>query len=111
MKISEHPAFNSEWDKKDTEKKTKKMLKEIGELQHKMYAQGKYSINSIHHARKLSYKFIFTLALYGDRFNYHAGITAQLRGKSFGLPQPPCIAESRTPSAPCNQYTLMFFNE
>ena len=44
MKISEHPTFNSEWDKKDTEKKTKKMLKEIGELQHKMYAQGKYSI-------------------------------------------------------------------
>ncbi len=44
MKISEHPAFNTEWDKKEIQKKTKKMLKEIGELQHKMYAQGKYSI-------------------------------------------------------------------
>jgi PPK2 family polyphosphate:nucleotide phosphotransferase len=44
MKISEHPTFNKEWDKKEIQKKTKKMLKEIGELQHKMYAQGKYSI-------------------------------------------------------------------
>ena len=40
MKISEHPTFNKEWDKKEIKKKTKKMLKEIGELQHKMYAQG-----------------------------------------------------------------------
>ncbi len=44
MKISDYPTFNTEWDKKEIQKKTKKMLKEIGELQHKMYAQGKYSI-------------------------------------------------------------------
>jgi PPK2 family polyphosphate:nucleotide phosphotransferase len=44
MKISEYPTFNKEWDKDETEKKTEKMLKEIGELQYKMYAQNKYSI-------------------------------------------------------------------
>jgi PPK2 family polyphosphate:nucleotide phosphotransferase len=44
MKISDCPTFNKEWDKDETEKKTKKMLKEIGELQYKMYAQNKYSI-------------------------------------------------------------------
>ena len=44
MKISDYPTFNKEWDKDETEKKTKKMLKEIGELQYKMYAQNKYSI-------------------------------------------------------------------
>lgn len=44
MQISDLPTFNKEWDKDETGKKTKKMLKEIGELQHKMYAQGKYSM-------------------------------------------------------------------
>jgi len=44
MKITEHPTFNKEWDKKEIRKKTKKILREIGELQNKMYAQGKYSI-------------------------------------------------------------------
>jgi PPK2 family polyphosphate:nucleotide phosphotransferase len=44
MKISDLPTFNKEWDKDETEKKTKKILKEIGELQNKMYAQNKYSI-------------------------------------------------------------------
>ena len=44
MKISDCPTFNAEWDKDKTEKKTKKMLKEIGELQYKMYAQNKYSM-------------------------------------------------------------------
>jgi len=44
MKVSDYPTFNKEWDKDETEKKTKKMLKEIGELQYKMYAQNKYSI-------------------------------------------------------------------
>lgn len=44
MKFSDIPTFNKEWDKDDTEKKTKKILKEIGELQYKMYAQNKYSI-------------------------------------------------------------------
>jgi len=44
MKISDYPTFNKEWNKDETEKKTKKILKEIGELQYKMYAQNKYSI-------------------------------------------------------------------
>ncbi len=44
IKISDYPTFNKEWDKDKTIKKTKKMLKRIGELQHKMYAQNKYSL-------------------------------------------------------------------
>ena len=44
IKISDHPTFNKEWDKKETEEKTKKMLKKIGRLQNKMYAQNKFSI-------------------------------------------------------------------
>lgn len=44
IKISEFPTFNKEWDKDKTIKKTKKMLKRIGELQYKMYAQNKYSL-------------------------------------------------------------------
>jgi PPK2 family polyphosphate:nucleotide phosphotransferase len=44
MKISEFPTFNKDWDKDDIEKKTKMMLKEIGELQYKMYAENKHSI-------------------------------------------------------------------
>jgi len=43
-KISDHPTYNKEWDKVETEKKAKKNLKRIGELQHKMYAQNKYSL-------------------------------------------------------------------
>lgn len=44
MKINEHPTLNKEWDKKEIKKKTEKILKEIGELQYKMYAHGKYSV-------------------------------------------------------------------
>ena len=44
VKISDHPTFVKEWDREKIEKKTKKMLKEIGELQHKMLAQNKYSL-------------------------------------------------------------------
>ena len=44
IKISDHPTFNKEWDKKETEDKTKKMLKKIGKLQNKMYAQNKFSL-------------------------------------------------------------------
>jgi len=44
IKLSDHPAFNKEWDRVKTEKKTKKILKKIGELQHKMYAQNKFSL-------------------------------------------------------------------
>ncbi len=44
MKITDYPTFNKEWDKKEIKKKTEKMLEEIGELQYKMYAQGKFSI-------------------------------------------------------------------
>ena len=44
IRITDYPTFNKEWDKEKTEEKTKKMLKEIGRLQHKMYAQNKYSL-------------------------------------------------------------------
>jgi polyphosphate kinase 2 (PPK2 family) len=44
MKTSEMISFNKEWDKDETRKNTKKMLREIGELQHKMYAENKHSI-------------------------------------------------------------------
>ncbi len=44
MKIKDYPSYNLKWDKKETRKKTKKLLKEIGELQYKIYAQGKYSL-------------------------------------------------------------------
>ena len=44
IRITDYPTFNQEWDKTKTEEKTKKMLKEIGRLQHKMYAQNKYSL-------------------------------------------------------------------
>lgn len=44
IKISDHPTFNKEWDKKETEEKTKKILKKIGKLQNKMYAQNKFSL-------------------------------------------------------------------
>lgn len=44
IKLSDYPTFNKEWDKEKTQKKTKKMLKRIGELQHKMYSQNKFSL-------------------------------------------------------------------
>ena len=44
MKIIDYPTFNKTWEKDEIEKKTKKMLKEIGDLQSNMYAQNKYSI-------------------------------------------------------------------
>lgn len=44
MKISDYPTLNKEWDKGEIKKKTEKLLKEIGELQHKMYAENKHSI-------------------------------------------------------------------
>ena len=44
MKIKDYPTFNTEWNKKEIRKKTKNLLKEIGELQYKMYAQRKYSL-------------------------------------------------------------------
>ncbi len=44
IKIEDYPAFNKEWDRDKTEDKTKKILKKIGELQNKMYAQSKYSL-------------------------------------------------------------------
>ncbi len=44
IKISDYPTFNKEWDREKTEVKTKKMLKEIGRLQNKMYAQNKFSL-------------------------------------------------------------------
>lgn len=44
IKIEDHPSFVKEWDKDKTEEKTKKILKKIGKLQHKMYAQNKFSL-------------------------------------------------------------------
>ena len=44
MEKKDLPTFNPEWDKKEIKVKTKEILKEIGELQHKMYAQQKYSL-------------------------------------------------------------------
>ena len=44
IKLTDYPTFNKEWDREKTEEKTKKMLKEIGRLQHKMYAQNKFSL-------------------------------------------------------------------
>ncbi len=44
MLIKDYPTFNTEWNKKEIRKKTKILLKEIGELQYKMYAQRKYSL-------------------------------------------------------------------
>ena len=44
IKIADYPTLNKEWDKEKTEEKTKKMLKEIGKLQHKMFAQNKFSL-------------------------------------------------------------------
>jgi PPK2 family polyphosphate:nucleotide phosphotransferase len=44
MKIEEYSTFYHEWDKKEIKTKTKKILKEIGELQYKMFAQQKYSL-------------------------------------------------------------------
>ena len=44
IKTADYPTLNKEWDKEKTEEKTKKMLKEIGKLQHKMFAQNKFSL-------------------------------------------------------------------
>ncbi len=44
VKLSDYPTLNKEWDKEETEKKTRKILKKIGKLQNKMYAQDKFSI-------------------------------------------------------------------
>lgn len=44
IKISDYHTFNKEWDREKTEADTEKMLKKIGKLQHKMYAQNKYSM-------------------------------------------------------------------
>jgi PPK2 family polyphosphate:nucleotide phosphotransferase len=44
IKLSDQPSFNKEWNKEKIKGKTEKMLKRIGELQFKMYAQNKYSL-------------------------------------------------------------------
>jgi PPK2 family polyphosphate:nucleotide phosphotransferase len=44
IKLSDHPTYNKDWDKVKTQQKTDKMLKRIGELQYKMFAQNKYSL-------------------------------------------------------------------
>src|SRR5674536_128977 len=44
IKIADYPTFDTTIDKEETRKKTKKILKKIGKLQYKMYAQNKYSL-------------------------------------------------------------------
>lgn len=44
IKIKDYPTFVKEWDRKETEEKTVKILKKIGKLQNKMLAQNKYSL-------------------------------------------------------------------
>jgi PPK2 family polyphosphate:nucleotide phosphotransferase len=44
IKIADYTTFNKEWDRDETEKKTVRILKKIGKLQNKMYAQNKFSI-------------------------------------------------------------------
>jgi len=44
IKIIDHPTFDKELNREKTEEETEKILKKIGKLQYKMYAQNKYSI-------------------------------------------------------------------
>jgi PPK2 family polyphosphate:nucleotide phosphotransferase len=44
IKIIDYPPFDKDLDKKETGEKTKKILKDIGELQYKMFAQNKFSL-------------------------------------------------------------------
>jgi len=44
IKIADYPTFDTTLDKKETKEKTKKILKKIGKLQYKMYAQNKFSL-------------------------------------------------------------------
>lgn len=44
IKISDHPTFNKDWNRREIEEKTKKLLRKIGKLQNKMMAQNKYSL-------------------------------------------------------------------
>lgn len=44
IKIADYPTFNKEWNREKTEEKTVKILKKIGKLQNKMYAQNKFSL-------------------------------------------------------------------
>ena len=44
IKIADYPTFDTTLDKKETKEKTKIILKKIGKLQYKMYAQNKFSL-------------------------------------------------------------------
>jgi PPK2 family polyphosphate:nucleotide phosphotransferase len=44
IRISDYPTFDTSISKKEVAAETKKLLKRIGKLQYKMYAQGKYSL-------------------------------------------------------------------
>jgi PPK2 family polyphosphate:nucleotide phosphotransferase len=44
IKLSDYPTCNKDWNNEEIAAKTEKMLVRIGELQHKMYAQNKYSL-------------------------------------------------------------------
>jgi PPK2 family polyphosphate:nucleotide phosphotransferase len=44
MKTEKYQTFNPDWNKNEIKEKTKPMLKEIGALQYKMYAERKHSL-------------------------------------------------------------------
>ncbi len=44
MKLADYHTLNADWDKNKTKSISKDILKEIGKLQYKMYAQKKYSL-------------------------------------------------------------------
>ena len=44
MKITDFPTFITEWDKRETQEMTAELLKETGDLQYKMFAQGRFSV-------------------------------------------------------------------
>ncbi len=44
MKEDKYSTFNAEWNKKEIQKETKSIIKEIGALQYKMYAEQKHSL-------------------------------------------------------------------
>jgi PPK2 family polyphosphate:nucleotide phosphotransferase len=82
MKIKDYHTFNPEWDKSRIKAETKTILKEIGALQYKMYAQQKYSLLIIFQGLDASGKDGLTRGLL--RYCNPIGI----RIKSFKKPTP-----------------------
>jgi PPK2 family polyphosphate:nucleotide phosphotransferase len=82
MELKNYPSFNTQWDKGEIKEKTKKILKEIGELQNKMYAGGKHSLLIVFQGMDASGKDGLTRAL----LKYCN--TIGIRIKSFKKPSP-----------------------